>query len=261
MTLSGGTMLLSMAVETPGVSVESGSVVTTMSKGDLQMSNVDGQVKVITLNGKVAVSLAANPSDRRRLRAGDMVDVPAGATSVPPVTAIKLSTLIKTSILFNMGPLPSSRAIRQNATSQAPPKMPPFVTGGFDPDWGGGGMLTSVGPAGTAAMISRMEQGRPLPPPPVIAPGEIPTQSQVVALEAAGLPVPNVSAADSRRILRGDPGIRNRLRERLRERLRPPVVVQPTPPPVASPTPQPRPPVIRPPIVVRPTPRPPIAVP
>ena len=161
MSLESGTLLLSMAVETPGVSVESGSVVTAMSKGDLEMSNVGGAVRVIGLNGRVKVSLAANPGDRRSLRAGQMVNVPAGATSIPSATAIKLSTLLKTSILFNMGPLPSSRAIRQNATKQAGAPRP-FVTGGFDPDWGGGGIIgaTSLGPAGTAAMVGRMEQGR-----------------------------------------------------------------------------------------------------
>ena len=189
MSLSSGTLLLSMAVETPGVLVESGSVVTAMSKGDLEMSNVGGAVKVITLNGKVKVALAANPSDRRSLRAGQMVAVPAGATSIPPVTAIKLSTLLKTSILFNMGPLPSSRAIRQNATSQAPPR--PFVTGGFDPDWGGGGIIgaTSLGPAGTMAMVGRIEQNVVVPPP-VLAPNVIPTQAQIVEFEAAGVAVP-----------------------------------------------------------------------
>ena len=37
---------------------------TSFSKGALQMSNVDGRVKVITLDGKVAVAIAANPSDQ-----------------------------------------------------------------------------------------------------------------------------------------------------------------------------------------------------
>lgn len=262
MSLKSGTMLLSMPEKLEGVSVEAGSIVTTMVQGDLEMSNVDGAVKVVTLNGKVRVALAANPSDRRSLRAGDMIDVPAGAMQMPKVTAIKLSTLLKTSVLFNMGPLPTSRAIRQNATKQAPPR--PFVTGGFDPDWGGGqvSLLATIGPAGTAAMVGRMDAGKPVPPPPVIAAGAIPTQAQVVALEANNLPVPNVSRADAQRILRGDPRIRQRLQERLRPPIpvatpaptRPPVVIQP---PIATP-----PPVISPPIATpRPTPRPPIAVP
>ena len=248
MSLKSGTLMLSLPKETAGVEIESGSVVTALTKGDLEMSNVGGQVKVITLNGKVSVSLAANPSDRRRLKSGEMVDVPAGATQMPPVSAIKLSLLIKTSTLINMGPFPGLRAIKQNATKQTGP-MKPFVAGGFDSDFNTGS-LSSIGPAGAAAMISRMEQGQPLPPPPVIASGAIPTQAQVVALEAAGLPVPNVSNADAQRILRGQP-VRS-----------PPVAAQPTPPVIAQPTPRPRPPVVRPPSVLpRPTPRPPIAVP
>ena len=268
LTLEKGTMLMAVPEKTEGISIESGSIVTSVVKGDFVMSNVGGQVKLITLNGKVVAALAANTSDKRSMRAGDIVTVPVGATSMPKIEAIKLSALLKTSILFNMGPLPTSRAIKQNATKQTPPGLPFFVTGGFDPDWGGSGggsLLSSIGPAGTAAMISRMDQGKPLPPPPVIAPGQIPTQAQVVALDAAGLPVPNVSHADSRRILRGDPGIR----QRLQERLRPPVAAV-TPPP--APTPRP-PVVIQPPIatpiprptqglpVPRPTLRPPIAPP
>ena len=252
MSLESGTMLLSMPEKTNGVSVESGSIMTALSKGALEMSNVDGRVKVITLDGKVGVALAANPSDRRSLRAGQMVDVPAGATAMPPIVAVKLSTLIKTSVLINMGPFPGLRAIKQNATSQAPPR--PFVTGGFDPDLGGSPM-TQAGPATTAAMIARTEQGKPPLPPPVIPPGTIPTQAQAAMLEAAGLPIPNVSEADARRILRG-------------QTVRPPVAVQPTPrpmptrppvvsPPIATPRPRPSQPLPRP----RPTLRPPIAVP
>ena len=256
MSLKSGTMLLSIPKKTDGVSVESGSVITALTKGDLEMSNVNGKVKVVTLNGRVAVSLAANPSDRRSLRSGDMVDVPAGATQMPQVTAIRLALLLKTSVLFNMGPLPSGRAIRQNATQQAPPRMPPFVTGGFDPDWGGGGgTFATIGPAGTAAMVALIEQTR-TPVLPVLSPGQVPTQAQIVALEAAGKPVPpsNIRAIEqsgASRVVEG---------ERVRPRpVPPPVVVAP---PIVRPTPRPpiivrpRPPIARPPIF-----QPPIAVP
>jgi hypothetical protein len=155
MTLKRGTMLLAMPQKTEGVSVESGSIVAAMTKGAFEMSNVGGAVKVISLDGKVSV---ANPSDKRSLRDGQMVDVPAGAKQMPPITAIKLTTLLKTSVLFNMGPLPNGRAIRQNATRQAPPR--PFVTGGFNPDWSGGSVaLTTLGPVGTAA-VQQVEQQR-----------------------------------------------------------------------------------------------------
>ena len=249
LSLEGGTLMLSVPKETSGITVESGSTMTSFSKGALQMSNVDGRVKVITLDGKITVTLAANPSDRRRLKDGDMVDVPAGATTMPPVTTIKLRKLIETSVLINMGPFPGLRAIKQNATSQKGP-MKPFVTGGFDPDWGGGSLL-SYGPPGTAAMIRLMEAGKP-EPLPVVPPGELPTQSQAEIFAAAGKPVPNVTTQEGRRILRGD-----RLRV-LRDRLRPPVPVA-TPAPTPQPT---RPPVISPPIATpRPTIRPPIAPP
>ena len=247
MSLGRGTLMFSAPKGAPSVAIESGAVQVSLTGGDLEMSNVGGRAKVIALNGKLAVSLAANPSDRRRLRAGQMVDVPAGATSMPPIVAVKLSTLLKTSVLINMGPFPGLRAIKQNATSQTGP-MRPFVTGGFGPDFGS--PMAQVGPATTAAMMARTEAGKSLPPPPVVPPGTIPTQAQAAMLEAAGLPIPNVSEADARRILRG-------------QSVRPPVVVQPTPvppvitPPIATPRPLPGLPLPRP----RPTLRPPIAVP
>ena len=253
MSLAGGTMLLSLPEKVEGVSVEAGSVVTSVVQGDFEMSNVGGTVKVIGLNGKVTTALAANPSDKRRLRAGQMVNVPAGATSMPPVTAIKLATLLKTSILFNMGPLPTSRAIRQNATAQSPPR--PFVTGGFDPDFNTGGLL-SIGPAGTVAMISRMEANQPQPLP-VIPPGEVPTQAQAELFVAEGVPIPSVSTAEGRRILRGD---RLRVLREIRDRNRPPVpVATPVPTPAPRPTLPPRP--ANPLPIPRPTLRPPIAPP
>ena len=186
LTMDSGTLLLSSPKDTGKVTINSGSVITTVANGDLEMSNIAGQVKVIVLNGRVLASIAANPSSSKSLRSGQMVNVPAGATVMPPVTAIRLSKLLKTSILFNMGPLPSSKAIQQKATAQSPPR--PFVTGGFDPDFVNGGLL-SIGAQGTASMIARMEANA-FVAPPVLAPNVIPTQAQLVEFEEAGVAVP-----------------------------------------------------------------------
>ena len=253
MSLESGTMLLAVPERVEGISIESGSIVTSLVKGDLQMANVGGQVKVIVLNGKVFTAMAANKSDRRTMRAGDMVTVPAGATQMPPVTAIKLSTMLKTSILFNMGPLPTSKAIQQNATKQAPPSLPFFVTGGFDPDWGGSGggsLLSTIGPAGTAAMIARMEQGR-MPLPPVLAPGIVPTALQITEFESAGVDIPR----SNQRALQQNQGRPATVPD---QTPRPQMTPQPQPtrtpitrpdrPNQGLPTPRPRPPIFRPPI-------------
>ena len=162
LALDKGTMLLAAPKDAGAFTVRAGGVVTQTAAGRaaaLELSNVAGQVKVIALDGKMVSQLAAAPGQRANLRAGQMVNIPAGATSMPAATAFKLAALLKTSMLFNMGSFPGQRAIRQNATKQSgAPVLPPFVTGGFDPDWGGGAnALTTLGPAGTAAGVSQME--------------------------------------------------------------------------------------------------------
>ena len=226
LTMDSGTMLVSSPKDTGSMTINAAGVTAAVANGDLQMSNVFGQVKLISLNGRIRAGLG---DSKKSLRSGQMINVPAGATTLPPVTAIRLSTMLKTSVLFNMGPLPSSRAIRQNATKQAPPGIPIFVTGGFDPDWGGGGNLfSSIGPAGTAAMIARMESN--VPAPPVLAPNVIPTRAQIVQFEEAGVAVPR----SNERALQQNQG-------------RPATVPNQTPRPQMTPQPQPtRPPFVRP---------------
>jgi hypothetical protein len=253
MALDSGTMLFAQPRAAGTTTIHASGIVTEMAgRAALELANVRGQVKVVALDGKVVAQFVAKPAERARLRAGQMVAIPAGATSMPAAAPFKLATLLKTSVLFNMGPFPGQRAIRQNATKQTGAPVLPGFTGGFDPDSvaGGASALTTLWPAGTAAGVARIEAAGPTGPGPVLTPGQIPTQAQAEILAARGLPIPNVSDADARRILRG-------------ETVRPEPIPPPPPQPVATPAPRPtRPPVIRPPIVIpRPTPRPPIAVP
>ena len=61
------------------------------------------------------------------------------------------------------------------------------MTGGFDPDWGGGAVSAStLGPAGMAAMVM---DGAKAMLPPVVAPNAVITQSQLAAFEAAHVPI------------------------------------------------------------------------
>ena len=137
MKLDSGTLMFSSSKDAGQITISSGPVATTLIGGALEMSNVGGNAKVIILNGKILLILTGNPKVQKSLRFGQMVDVPAGATTMPSVMNIKLSTLLKTSLLFNMGAFPGKRAIEQNATKQSPPTKI-WVTGGFDPDFGSG---------------------------------------------------------------------------------------------------------------------------
>jgi hypothetical protein len=216
LSLDRGAMMFSAPKDKVGVIIKSGNVTSTTIGGSVQISNVNGRVKVITLDGKVTSSLDTNPGKEARMRPGDMVDVSADATTMPEVTAIKLGVMIKSSVLINMGPFPALRAINQNATSQAPPSIPFFVTGGFDPDWGGGGGTGStIGPAGVASMIGRMEQKQllttrtttlafPVPapvPPSASVQNAVSTEAQQQAQQAAAARMAALLAVTRRAII------------------------------------------------------------
>ena len=115
-----GTMLLSSPKGAGGAIITSGSTVTTISAGDLEMSNINGTVKVICLTGKVQVRPRASLTNRAGLRPGEMVEVLPGATGVPTSTAINLGLLLKSSGLIGMAPLPSQALMERNARKQKP---------------------------------------------------------------------------------------------------------------------------------------------
>lgn len=188
MILDKGTMLASSTKDSEGLTIRSGSATMSLTKGSLETSNIGGQTKVISLDGRVAVALNAKPSERVTLTEGQMIDAPAGATSMPAVETISLRKLLESSALFNMGPFPGSRAIKQNATKQKPPRA--LVAGEF-----GEGILdnfTLTNPPVTAAMMRLMELQNPALP--TLVSGAVPTASQIAAFESAGKPLPKSNA-------------------------------------------------------------------
>ena len=69
--LDNGTMLFSSPKDAGGVTLTAGGTVTSaMGAVDFEAANFGGNVKVIGLNGKPTVSLAANPNSKKGLRPG-----------------------------------------------------------------------------------------------------------------------------------------------------------------------------------------------
>ena len=191
--LDNGTMLFSSPKGAGGVTLTAGGTVTSaVGAVDFEAANFGGNVKVIALNGKPTVALAANPGSKKGLRPGQMMAVPPGATELPKVDGVNLKTLISTGGLVKMGKLPSQAAIERNANNQV--RNPTFRLG-LNMD------AYDSGPAITAAMVTRMQEQQVLaaaPVVPLLKPNQVPTQLQVAEFEAAGVPVPasNVQALE-----------------------------------------------------------------
>jgi FecR protein len=117
--LDGGTMLFHSSKG--GATVQAGAVTAAVTGTDFLISNINKRVKVICLSGKILVYFTANPKARRGLKPGQMVDIPAGATTIPAATTVNLATLLATSMLGSaggMGPFPNQAAIEKNARNQ-----------------------------------------------------------------------------------------------------------------------------------------------
>ena len=111
-TLDSGTLLFSSPKGVGGGKVQVGAITAAVTGTDFLISRIARRIKVICLTGKVLVYFTANPKLRVVLKPGQMVDIPAGATKMPPIVTINLGTLISTSVLINMGPLRSQADTR-----------------------------------------------------------------------------------------------------------------------------------------------------
>ena len=130
LTLTSGTMLLIIPERIGSISIEAGSVVVTMRQGSLEMFNVSGRVKVIALDGRLVVAIAADPRDRRTLRYGQMLDVPVAAKQLPEATTINLDKLLSTSLLVGMGKVHDRIGVNALKQKPRPPSLlnsPPLV--------------------------------------------------------------------------------------------------------------------------------------
>ena len=127
MVLDGGTMLFYSPRGAGGGKVQAGAITAAVTGTDFLVSYVKGpaskggRVKVICLSHTVLVFFTANPRERRLLRPGDMVDVPNGATKLPPPATVSLSLVMSSGELFvssGFGPLPSQPLLKQLAETQ-----------------------------------------------------------------------------------------------------------------------------------------------
>lgn len=111
-----------------------------------------GKSKLITLEGNARLSLIKNPRESRQLRPGQMLDVPAGATTLPMPVNIDVDQVMKSHpLITDFKPLPSRDLIAAVIRDQrnAPVEEEQPASGSGRPSWlpnigisiGGGGIV------------------------------------------------------------------------------------------------------------------------
>src|SRR6478736_4521264 len=120
--IDSGSILLRVPKNSGGGSIRS-SAVTVAITGTTVIFETDsmGGNKLITLEGTSRLSLKSKPGESRRVGAGQMLDVPPGATTLPMPVEIDLDELMRTHpLIVDFKPLPSLPLITAVAKRQPP---------------------------------------------------------------------------------------------------------------------------------------------
>jgi FecR protein len=122
-----GSILLRVPKDSGGGSIRSSAVTVAITGTTVIFEGTrGGRSKVINLEGSSRVALKKNPKEFRQVLAGQMLDVPAGATTLPMPVNVDLNQLMRTHpLITDFKPLPSEPLIM--AAAQQPP--PPVYSG------------------------------------------------------------------------------------------------------------------------------------
>jgi len=118
--LDGGSILLRVPKDSGGGTVRATAVTVAVTGTTLILeTGRGGRSKLIVLEGGARLSLIKNRSESRDVRAGQMLDVPAGATTLPMPVDIDLDEVMKTHpLITGFRPLPSRDLIAAAARDQ-----------------------------------------------------------------------------------------------------------------------------------------------
>ena len=158
-----------------------------------------GRTQLTVLEGRARAWLRKYPNEAVEVQAGQMIDVPAGATKMPQPTNINVKDAMKTPLITDFPPLPSAPLIGTSGPAAAPPAPSnpwqnypthtrpgaPYFPPKNPPKGGGGG--TTVGttqptnptnPVGTGTGAGGGNDGQPPPgkPPGTGKPPTVGTQ-------------------------------------------------------------------------------------
>ena len=121
-----GSILLRVPKDSGGGTIRSSAVTVAVTGTTVIFEgNRGGRSKLITLEGSARVSLKKKPGDSRKVLAGQMLDVPPGATTLPMPVNVDLNEIMRTHpLITDFKPLPSQPLIMA-AAQQAPPAPQP----------------------------------------------------------------------------------------------------------------------------------------
>jgi hypothetical protein len=116
--LDSGSVLLRVPKNSGGATMSTSAVAVGVTGTTLILESHAGRNKLIVLEGSARVSLNRNRSESVYVRGGQMEDVPAGATKLPPPVNVNLSDIMKHHpLITDFGPLPSRDLIMATASN------------------------------------------------------------------------------------------------------------------------------------------------
>ncbi|HJT81790.1 MAG TPA: FecR family protein [Chthoniobacterales bacterium] len=153
--LESGSMLLRIPKNSGGAQMQTKAVTVGVSGTTLILETTSaGRNKLYVLEGSARLALRRHPRESVNLRGGQMEDVPAGATKLPPPMNFNVNDVMqKHPLITDFPPLPSRDLIYANAgdrpikgqpVSGGPMIVPPVI----GPILGGAGVAIGPGPIG-----------------------------------------------------------------------------------------------------------------
>ena len=128
--IESGSILLRVPKDSGGGSIRTSAVTVAVTGTTVIFETTRaGKSKLITLEGGARLSLAKHARESRYVKAGQMLEVPAGATTLPMPVDIDLNEVMKTHpLITDFGPLPSrdlitAAAQQQNTTASTGPNF------------------------------------------------------------------------------------------------------------------------------------------
>lgn len=120
--LDSGSMLLRVPKDSGGAQMQTRAVTVGVTGTTLILETTSaGRNKLFVLEGGARMTLNRYPRESVNVKGGQMEDVPAGATKLPPPVNINLNDVMQHHpLITGFGPLPSQDLISQTANQPAP---------------------------------------------------------------------------------------------------------------------------------------------
>lgn len=124
--LEGGSVLLRVPKDSGGGVIHNNVVTVAITGTTIILETTpDGASRLIALEGTARLSFTKDPAKSRRVRAGQLLDVPAGATTLPMPVNFDINEMMRTHpLIVDFQPLPSLPLIQAVAKKQPPPSGP-----------------------------------------------------------------------------------------------------------------------------------------